>query len=112
MNAIDRFKQKVSKLPNEYWFFNYIASFIMYFVMDSHQYLSLFLFPVTIAALHYVLENYVDLKEFRQFLGYFPIPRTLINLLAVMVVNFIIWDHAAILLLGCFLFMYLNDRQI
>lgn len=111
MEAIERFKKKAGQQPNEFWIYNYIASFIMYFVFNSNQYLSLFLFPLTIAALHYVLENYMNLREFREYLGYFPIQTSFVDIVIALVVNFILWDHATILLLACLLWLYLSERQ-
>ena len=111
MESINRFMRKAQQQPQVFWQYNFIASLVMFLVFGMDQVLSLILYPMAVAAIYYLVENFVHQSEWLEYVGFYPIPKIDLPLLLSLIINFIIWDQALVILLGVMVYLWLIDRR-
>ncbi len=100
------------QIPKDAWIYNYVASFVFYIIGGFNNFMSLILFPITIALVLYVLTYVIDGKEYTQYLGFYPLERDTIAFIICLICNYILWHLSfGLLVIALALIIWQNVRR-
>lgn len=101
----------MKNLDQRFWFNQALASVILFVLTGADHPFNLIVFPVAVALLLFITTFYVDLNEWKKYLGFSTRVGDTMDLVISLFVNFLLWQMTSFILLFALLFVWLKDSK-